>query len=175
VTIAARDLSLFDGGEIATNSLAGAAGDIDILMPRDGILTMTAGSFSNAIDTSSGPGTGGRITIANPYAIVSDGGSILALGERGGANVRITTDYFIRSSDRINEVAVDGAFLLEAQVGDVSSGTVERDLSILDASGVLRGQCATLRATGRSSQLVVRPIGPYGPARQARPLSGTCS
>ena len=114
------------------------------------------------ITTSSGPGTGGRITIAAPRAIISNGGTILALGESGGANVQIQT---ISSSARPtgpNRVAVDGSFLLEAQVGDVSRGTVERDLSVIDASGVLRGQCAAVRATGQVSQLVVRPVGPYG-------------
>jgi hypothetical protein len=126
------------------------------------------------ITTSSGPGTGGRILIANPRAIISDGGSILALGQQGGANVQIQTGFFINSADRPNRVAVNGSFLLDAQVGDVSSGTGERDLSILDASGVLRGQCAAARATGRVSQLVIRPTGAYAPRRLRGPALGTC-
>ena len=146
-------------------------------MPEDAILRLEGDSAPGTITTSSGPGTGGRIIIANPYAIISNGGSILALGEQGGANVQIQTDFFITSADAPNLVAVDGSFLLEAQVGDMSRGTVERDLSVLDASGVLRGQCAAVRATGQVSQLVVRPVGPLGVRSEdptAPTVAGTC-
>jgi hypothetical protein len=44
---------------------------------------------------------------------------------------------------------------------DVSSGTVARDLSVLDASKVLRGQCPAARSTGAVSHLITRPVGPY--------------
>lgn len=161
VTIEAGTLTVADGGQISTSSTAGAAGDIFVTMPADGLLRLEGAAAPGVITTSSGPGTGGRITIAAPRAIVSNGGSILALGERGGANVRIQTRFFISSADRPNLVAVNGSFLLDAQVGDVSRGTVERDLSVIDASGVLRGQCAAVRETGRVSQLVVRSVGPY--------------
>ena len=117
-----------------------------------------------------GAGTGGRITIAAPLAIISNGGSILALGERRGANVVIQSRFFISSSDRVNTVAVDGEFLLDAGVDDVSSGTVSRDLSVLDASKVLQGQCPVARATGQVSQLITRPVGPYAREPAAGPL-----
>ena len=156
----ASALTVAEGGEISTSSDLGAAGNIEIAMPEGSILRLEGDTAPGTITTSSGPGTGGRITIADPYAIISDGGSILALGEQGGANVQIQTDFFISSADRPNLVAVDGNFLLEAQVGDMSRGTVDRDLSVLDASGVLRGQCAAARRTGEVSQLVVRPLGP---------------
>ncbi len=162
VLIFAGALDLVEGGRISTSSSRGAAGDIGIVMPQGSLLRLTGRRFVSEITTSSGPGTGGQIAITNPYAIISDGGSILALGLQGGANVQIQTGFFIRSADRLNRVAVDGDFLLEAQAGDVSSGTVERDLSILDASGVLRGQCSAARSSGQVSQLVVRPVGPYG-------------
>jgi hypothetical protein len=174
VSIVARELSLEEGGAISTSADSGAAGDIVISMPSDGLLRLNGRGLQTLITTSSGPGTGGRILIANPRAIISDGGSILALGQQGGANVQIQSDYFIRSADRQNRVAVSGDFLLEARVGDVSSGTVERDLSILDASGVLRGQCAAVRETGRVSQLVIRPTGPYAPAQSGAPASDRC-
>lgn len=169
-------LDLIEGGTIATSSTFGAAGDIVISMPGNSLLRLTGRRFESTITTSSGPGTGGLIVISNPYAIISDGGTILALGEQGGANVQIQTGFFISSADAFNRVAVDGSFLLEAQVGDVSSGTVERDLSILDASGVLRGQCAAARASGQASQLVFRPVGPYGQGTApARTTTATCS
>jgi hypothetical protein len=177
VAIEAAALTLVEGGEISTSSVAGAAGDIVIAMPEGSLLRLQGDSSPGTITTSSGPGTGGRIIIANPYAIISDGGSILALGEQGGANVQIQTDFFISSADRPNLVAVDGSFLLEAQVGDMSRGTVDRDLSVLDASGVLRGQCAAVRRTGEVSQLVVRPVGPFGargPDVTAPPPLGSC-
>ena len=174
-SIAARLVTLSEGGMISTSSAAGAAGDISLFMPGDGLLTLEGRETPSLITTSSGPGTGGRIAIASPRAIISNGGSILALGEQGGANVRIQTRFFINSADRANRVAVNGSFLLEAQVGDVSRGTVERDLSVIDASGVLRGQCAAVRETGRVSQLVVRPVGPYARPALPDPLRhGTC-
>jgi filamentous hemagglutinin family protein len=155
-------LSLLNGARLTTSSANGAAGSVEIFTPDDGLVLLMSQGTPSLITTSSGPGTGGRIFINHPLAIVTDGGQILALGQTGGANVQIATDYFIRSADRANRVAVDGNFLLEATVGDVSSGTVNRDLTILDASGVLRGQCASARATGQVSQLAVRPIGPFG-------------
>ncbi len=167
-----EQLALLGGARLSTASLNGAAGTIEIFMPDTGLLVLQSQGTPSLITTSSGPGTGGRIFIARPLAIITNGGQILALGQEGGANVQIATDFFIRSADRFNRVAVDGAFLLEATVGDISSGTVNRDLSVIDASGVLRGQCASARASGQVSQLVVRPIGPYGD-RSALPPPGT--
>jgi hypothetical protein len=123
--------------------------------------TVSTADAPGTIQTSSGVGTGGRITIASPLAIASNGGSILALGQQRGANVAIRAKYFINSSDRLNTVAVDGEFHLVAGLYDVSAGTVSRDLSVLDASKVLRGQCPVARATGQVSQLVTRQVGPY--------------
>jgi filamentous hemagglutinin family protein len=173
LTISALNISLAQGARLTSSSASGAAGDVTLLLPEDGLLRLESTSSPSIISTSSGPGTGGRIIIANPRAIISNGGSILALGEEGGANVLIGARYFINSSDEINRVAVDGNFLLEAAAYDVSAGTVNRDLSVIDASGVLRGQCAAVRATGSLSQLIVRPIGPYGSRLQgARPEAG---
>ena len=166
IFLSATDLRIANGGRIATNAEAGAAGEIVIDMPATSVLTLEGARVPGSIETSSGRDTGGRITIAAPLAIVSNGGSILALGDRQGANVVIQTRFFINSFDRVNTVAVDGEFLLEAGVDDVSSGTVNRDLSVLDASQVLRGQCPVARSTGQVSQLVVRQTGPYAPERQ---------
>ena len=165
VLIEARMLTLSNGAAITTESATGPAGDILISMPGDGILTLESLGLDtppSVITTSSGPGTGGQIAISRPRAIISNGGSILALGQQGGANVQLDAQYLISSSDRTNRIEVNGNFLLEAAAYDVSAGTVNRDLSVIDASGVLRGQCAAVRATGQVSQLVVRPIGPYG-------------
>ncbi|HEX8375919.1 MAG TPA: hypothetical protein VF606_12155, partial [Geminicoccaceae bacterium] len=165
VLIETRLLTLSNGAAITTESATGPAGDILISMPSDGILTLESLGLDtppSVITTSSGPGTGGQIAISRPRAIISNGGSILALGQQGGANVQLDAQYLISSSDRTNRIEVNGNFLLEAAAYDVSAGTVNRDLSVIDASGVLRGQCAAVRATGQVSQLVVRPIGPYG-------------
>ena len=170
VLIETRLLTLSNGAAITTESATGPAGDILISMPSDGILTLESLGLDtppSVITTSSGPGTGGQIAISRPRAIISNGGSILALGQQGGANVQLDAQYLISSSDRTNRIEVNGNFLLEAAAYDVSAGTVNRDLSVIDASGVLRGQCAAVRATGQVSQLVVRPIGPYG----TRPMS----
>ena len=161
VFLTAGGLRLANGGAITTNSVAGAAGDIDIRVPRPGLVILEGGEFPGLILTSSGPGTGGRITLADPLAIISNGGRILALGQQRGANVLIQSRYFINSTDRSNVLSVDGDFELQTGLYDVSSGTVARELSVLDASKVLRGQCPAARSTGAVSQLITRPVGPY--------------
>ena len=161
VEVRAGAITIADGATISTSSSAGSAGDIAITLPADGLLRLVGARTRGSITTSSGPGTGGRISIASPLGIISNGGDILALGERGGARVAIDTQFFIRSADRVNRVAVDGDFLLYGRIDDVSSGATNRDLSVIDASRVLRGQCPAVRASGEISQLIVRPTGPY--------------
>ncbi|QAY77221.1 filamentous hemagglutinin N-terminal domain-containing protein [Sphingosinicella sp. BN140058] len=161
VVLSGARITIAEGGRLTTNSANGAAGNILIDMPPTGFLTLIGSGQPGAIETSSGPGTGGLIIIASPFAIVSHGGEILALGESGGANVLISSNYFITSADRLNRVEVDGDLEFDNAIYDVSAGTVAPDLSVIDASGILRGQCPALRAGGRFSQLSVRPTGPY--------------
>jgi filamentous hemagglutinin family protein len=180
VHLASSNITVSNGGRISTNSFAGAAGDIEIAMPKGSLLTLAGADLPGSIQTSSGIGTGGKITISSPLAVVSNGGSILALGQQRGANVLIDSIYFVKSSDRANTVNVDGDFKLVAGVYDVSAGTVNRDLSVLDASKVLRGQCPVTRSTGQLSQLVTRQVGPYArepafdltPGPRSRPSAG---
>jgi filamentous hemagglutinin family protein len=161
VLIGADNLTISNGGRISTNSFKGAAGAIEIRIDRPGLFILEGADAPGVIQTSSGPGTGGMITIIDPLAIISNGGAILALGQQAGANVQIQSRYFINSTDRLNVVSVDGEFNLDTGLYDVSSGTVSRDLSVLDASKVLRGQCPAARSTGAVSQLITRPVGPY--------------
>ena len=173
VLITADGLTVSNGGRITTNAFAGAAGQIAITIDRPGLLVLKGSGAPGIIQTSSGAGTGGEITISDPLAIISNGGSILALGERRGANVVISSRYFISSTDARNTVAVDGEFTLVTGAYDVSSGTVIRDLSVLDASKVLRGQCPVARSTGVLSQLITRPVGPYVREPAFEPLQRT--
>ena len=140
-------------------------------MAAGSVLRLSGMEAPGTITTSSGPGTGGRITIASPAAIIADGSRILALGESGGANVVIDTRFFIASADRPNRVEVEGNLQFENPVTDVSAGTIDADLAVLDASGVLRSQCPAARATGRLSQLSMRPVGPYVAVRQFPPAA----
>lgn len=181
IGIVAGRIRIADGASISTNSFAGAAGQIGIEMPANALLVLEGAEAPGSIQTSSGAGTGGRIVITSPRAIISNGGAILALGEQRGANVVIESRYFINSADRANVVAVDGEFVLAAGLYDVSSGTVNRNLSVVDASKVLRGQCPSVRSTGEVSQLITRPVGPYArepasiPAPPAAPVGeGGC-
>ncbi|HEY3947675.1 hypothetical protein, partial [Phenylobacterium sp.] len=167
IQLTADRITVADGGAISTNSFAGAAGEIGISIQTPGVLVLQGASAPGTIQTSSGPGTGGKITIDEPLAVVSNGGSILALGQLNGANVDIDSKYFINSTDRLNTIEVAGEIHLQAGLYDVSSGTISRDVSVLDASKVLRGQCPAVRAAGAASQLVTRPVGPY--VRQPAP------
>jgi hypothetical protein len=93
--------------------------------------------------------------------VISNGGQILAQGELGGAFVLISSRYFIRSADRENRIAVDGSVALDSNIYDVSSGVNAPTISFLDASKVLSGQCAAARASGETSQLSAKAVGPY--------------
>lgn len=170
VFLTAGGIRVANGGSISTDAIAGAAGDIDIRVPRPGLLVLEGGELPGLILTSSGPGTGGRITISDPLAIISNGGRILALGELRGANVLIQSRYFVNSTDRRNVLAVDGEVEIQTGLYDVSSGVVGRELSVLDASKVLRGQCPATRASGAVSQLITRPVGPYAREPVSDPL-----
>ncbi|MBI1200475.1 MAG: filamentous hemagglutinin N-terminal domain-containing protein [Phenylobacterium sp.] len=180
ISIAARDMRITNGGRVSTNSTAGAAGNIDVSIPRPGLFVLEGAEQPGIIQTSSGTDTGGKITIADPLAVISNGGLIQALGQTSGANVQITSRYFINSTDRVNRVDVNGEVQIETGLYDVASGVTVRDLSVLDASKVLRGQCPAARSTGVVSQLVTRPVGPYvsppPPAapRADRPGVGGC-
>lgn len=164
IAISGAPIRLADGGFISTNAATGAAGDISLFLPRDSYLVLEGAKAGGTITTSSGPGTGGRIVISNPLAVISNGGRILALGQQRGANVQIQSDVFIRSPDRVNLLSVDGDLVLDSQVSDVSAGVSIPDVSFLDASGVLRGQCPAARSGGITSQLSLRAYGPYAPA-----------
>ena len=163
ITLQGRFVELADGAEITTNSDFGPAGDINLFFPADGQLSLTGVENVGVITTTSGPNTGGRITISDPYVIVSNGGSILALGEISGANVRIASDYLIRSADRSNLLSVNGDLLLDSQFSDLSAGTEAPDIDFLDASSVLSSQCAAVRASGQTSRFSSRLTGPYAP------------
>ena len=166
VSLAARDITISNGGQVTTNSLAGPAGDILIEMPRDGVLRLLGDAFPGEITTSSGANTGGVITIATPFLILSDGGSILALGEQGGANVRIDTQVFINSADNLNLLSVDGQLDVNSGIEDVASGVLLQDLSFLDASKVLRQACSNNRDSGEVSELKIQSPGPQADTRQ---------
>ncbi len=161
IFLTANSASLLQGGAITTNSMSGPAGSIFVTLPQGSLLLLESTTTPSLITTSSGPGTGGVISIASPLAIVSNGGSILAKGQQGGADVAIRSSFFIRSADRDNRVSVDGSFFIDSSVTDVSSGTAAPATDFLDASRVLSGQCASARASGETSVLSARKIGPY--------------
>ncbi len=160
ITVSAPRITVGPGGLITTSSLAGAAGQIDLLLPDTGILRVAGGANPAAIATSSGPGTGGRITISRPYALIADGARIEALGQQRGANVQLATDFFIRSADNANLLLVDGDLVVDSQVGNVSSGIDTPDISFGDAAGVLAGQCRAARSSGSVSRLAIDQVGP---------------
>ena len=170
VFLTAGGVRIANGGSVTTSAIAGAAGDITISIRRPGLLVLEGSDDLGVIQTSSGPGTGGRITISDPLAIISNGGLIQALGQQRGANVLIQSRYFINSTDRLNDVDVAGEIQIQTGLYDVSSGVVSRELSVLDASKVLRGQCPATRASGAVSQLITRPVGPYAREPAADPL-----
>ena len=153
-------LRIADGGAVSSNSGSGAAGNIMLDLPADGLLILAGKTDPGVITTTSGPGTGGRITITDPLAIISNGGDILALGEQAGANVQIQSRFFIRSFDRTNLLSVNGLLSVDSIQNDLSSAANVSDVAFLDASKVLNGQCSSVRSQGAVSLLNARAIGP---------------
>lgn len=163
ISLAGRDILLSNGSQITTNAALGPAGAIRFDMPTGGIVRLRGGPLgAGTITTSSGPGTGGIITIANPLAIISQGGNILALGQQAGANVVIRSQFYIDAADTADLIRVDGNFTFAGQLDYIASGEEPKDLSLLDAGAVLAGRCRAARAKGRSSQLGIASVGPYG-------------
>jgi len=163
VRISGNFIELRNGSIISTNSTNGPAGDIFFSLPDDGLLRLVGGdNGSSVITTSSGPGTGGVIAIAEPLAIISQGGDILALGDAGGANVRIIADFYIDSADTLDRIEVDGDLTFEGDLDFTAMGEEQRDPGLLDAGAILSGRCLAAFASGETSQLsIIRP-GPYG-------------
>ena len=163
ILIEAANIELVNGSEIATNSANGPAGAISLTLTEGRFLRLRGGVLGpSTITTSSGPGTGGIITIASPLAIISQGGNILALGDQGGANVQIRSQFFIDAADTLDLILVDGDFTFDGQLDYVASGEEPRDVSLLDAGAVLSGRCRADQSRGGASQLGIAPIGPYG-------------
>ena len=131
------------------------------------ILRLTGRTENALIDTSSGKSggaSGGKVLIGQtsaPYAVILNGGSILALGQPNPDNLKINADFLIRSADRSNRIAIGQGEEVDSQFEDVSSGTVTTNLDVVDASRVLSGACPAARARGEYSQFARRPIGPY--------------
>ncbi|WP_430386642.1 filamentous hemagglutinin N-terminal domain-containing protein [Blastomonas fulva] len=174
IMVSAPRITLGPGGLITTSSLAGAAGRIDLQLPDTGILRLAGGATPAGIATSSGPGTGGQITISRPYALIADGGRIEALGQQRGANVQLATDFFIRSADNSNLLLVDGDLVVDSQVGNVSSGIDTPDISFGDAAGVLAGQCRAARSSGSVSRLAIDAVGPLALEGTGPAADGGC-
>lgn len=161
INLVASYVTLTDGATISSSAAAGAAGDISLTMPDEvGIVLLDSHGAASAITTFSNSSAGGMISIVNPLAVISNGGAIRAQGQSGGANVLIASEYFIASADRVNQIAVDGAFHLDSNIYDVSNGTAVPSVAFVDASKVLSGQCASARNSGETSRLAVRATGP---------------
>jgi len=174
IVVGAPRITLGPGGTITTSALTGAAGQIELLLPETGLLRLAGGAMPAAIATSSGPGTGGRIIISRPYALIADGARIEALGQQRGANVQLATDFFIRSADNSNLLLVDGDLVVDSQVGNVSSGIDTPDISFGDAAGVLAGQCRAARSSGSVSRLAIDQVGPLELDSAGQAPAGGC-
>ena len=161
ITLGAGRVTFADGAVLASNSQQGPAGDIAVTMPATGIFSLLGAKAPGIVTTSSGPGTGGHISIRSPLALISNGGSILAQGQLGGALLELGSRYFIQSTDRANRIAVDGAIRIDSNLYDVSAGTSPPSVDFLDAAKVLLGQCASARATGETSRIGWSNTGPY--------------
>ncbi len=165
-------ITLSEGAVITTSSVRANAGQITIDMAPGTILRLEGRTENALIDTSAPQGsTGGQVLIGQtspPYAVILNGGSILALGQPDPNNLRINAGFLIRSADRRNEILIGSGEEVDSQFEDVSSGIVTTSLDVVDASRVLSGACPAARARGGQFSQFARPmIGPYAVAVEA--------
>lgn len=173
ITITTDPIWLLNGGKIKTDSKFGNAGAITINFTHNGLLWMEGpanliNGCTNPQDCTSGISTsssvdsgqsGGKIDVSGAYAIVMNGGTIFAIGKDPRALVDTHGIPIIESSDHYNDIRVDGIF--NGQIFDVGKSLSTNVPDFVDASRVLSGQCAGQRASGRRSQLTIKPTGPY--------------
>jgi hypothetical protein len=168
-TVPGGGITLSEGASITTSARGGEAGTIDISMTPGSILRLNGRNATSRIDTSStGGGSGGQVTIGNPdtgvgnpFAVILNGGTITALGGLDAAFLSVNADYIIRSADRFNAIRIGDNQEVALGEYDVSSGITAKDVDVIDASRVLRGQCPAARASGQLSQFTFQPVGPY--------------
>ena len=156
VTVNTRSLTLQSGASIKTNSTNGPAGDINLVLGSGGHLLLQGTTDPGAITTTSGTKSGGKISVDGGSAIVLNGGLIQALGPGDAADVGLQSPI-IESADRVNQIAVAGVLQLGSQIVDVAEAVTNVDLAFLDASQVLKGQCAARQANGEASGTGPRP------------------
>jgi filamentous hemagglutinin family protein len=164
ISIFTDPITLSNGGLINTNSVNGPAGDITLVFQNGGLLVLEGTSAQGQITTTSGTQSGGLISILGPTSILMNGGLIQALGPGNAALVTIQAGSIIESTDRPNDIAVAGVLALDSQIVDVGKSVTTSQADFVDASAVLRGQCADRRAHGQTNQLGTRSVGPYGAA-----------
>jgi large exoprotein involved in heme utilization and adhesion len=156
---------LENGATISTDSNSGAAGEILLqgAAPSSTLwLRAGAGGLNPTITTSSGLNSGGRIFVDGVHAIISDGGLIDALGQINGALVSLHSDFFVRSSDKLNAVNVDGALVLNSQVQDVARGSEPAPPPYLEAGHVLIQRCQAVHDDGVTSAFAAARTGVAG-------------
>ncbi len=161
ITINTDPITLSDGGAITTDSTSGAAGSITLNFAQGGLLTLEGTSAVGEITTSSFTKTAGQITVSGASAIIMNGGKIQARGPFSGAFVTIDAGTVVESSDRPNTIVVDGKLVFDSTFEQISNAVTLSDLSFVDASKVLKGECPALAASGGTSALVTTPTGPY--------------
>jgi hypothetical protein len=170
ISVTSNHVVLSNGGEIITNSTAGKAGNISLDFPDGGLLILE-GVQPGTIRTNSATDLAGEISIINPSAIILNGSDIEAVGPFLGAFVVFQTPAVVESSDRINIIDVTGNFTFNGEFADISGSVTLSDLSFVDASKVLRAQCAAQSATGEASRLITRLNGPYQAEPEPEPAT----
>jgi len=173
IQVYAGGLVVSNGAQIHTDASDGRAGSITLDFPRGGLLFVEGATLPGAITTNSASTEAGEITINNPSAIILDGSDIEAQGPSKGAFVTINSPAVLQSSDHENKFIVTGVVMLDGEYVDVSKSVAISDISFVDASKVLQGQCAALASSGETSRLTDTLKGPFAPAREKPVKAGT--
>ncbi len=159
VQISAGNRVLLQNAEITTEAVSqineASGGNIEITAPER--VELVESALRTSVRGSVGSGDAGNITIDPRFVVVNDS-QILAQAVLGnGGNIRIVAENFLQSAgslvDASSQLGVDGTVVVEGPENDLKDELARLPDRYLDATALLREQCAA-RVAGSGSFIV---------------------
>jgi filamentous hemagglutinin family protein len=155
IQILADQLTVRDGGQVATEAATGGGGDIAIQTGR--LVYLYNGSMTTSV--GGGLGSGGNIAVQSPFVVLNHG--IIqanAVGGNGG-NIGITAGQYFASLDSIVQASsqrgINGTINIQSPDTNVTGSLVELSGRFLQLPVIQRQGCSGLIEAERNSSLVL--------------------
>jgi large exoprotein involved in heme utilization and adhesion len=155
ISLTTADVIRIKNGSSITSETEQSDGGNIRLEARD-LIYIQDSEISATVD--GGAGNGGNIDI-DPTFVVLTGSNVIANAFGGnGGNITIVSNYFFASPDSqvtaSSALGINGAVSINAPDTDISATLLQLPDVLLDASGLLREQCA-VRRSGNLSTFVI--------------------